>query len=538
MSFWSPRTSVRAALLLAIFHLTNVVSAQDADPTKFKCARGDAASLSTSTPTLGTCTATDLAASNLFHVLVLSTGYAASERDAFFSDAARIIRLASYPGDRSNTPQWLSERHKARFLYIAGFLPGGVLGASDARFGASIEANAPRRLFVDVRKVYSEVSTVDTALARRGRPSTVIALYNTAVATRANALPPQLTERGYGIVKVQKNPALYTVAHELGHGFAGWLDEYAEQLPEISTACDMDGLTWTLWDYSGRMGLLSWFPDFENVYPLKLSQIYIAGSDNVSPSACPTRVGPLASYGPAPGTCSTSVPQAVPGCPEFYGRQGAAFFAAGAYRQAATSGNGDTPMSSGTVHSPSQERVMATIFGGTGPQRRNDRIRTVGPVGAVSEIDFRGTGFTSGAFAGRPVLLGFDEDKHNPWQPTKTYHVEIREVGSTATPTRLEFAPQEYYVTLENSLAWGPLDWTTGGLLRGILPPRVRIPYQMFELPYITSDRTYQWRFRTGNRVGGCALSCSEGSTATTCNACSYWTKWTDASSTFRYDWL
>ena len=359
----------------------------------WKCTRGDGAA----------CSRRDLANRWYKQVVILPSGFADADRDAFFADFDRTVSLVS---NGSAGTAW-SEQRRGQTLYVGYFLAGPALGAG-ATFGGVVAKHPIRgyALSLSQSAVYGKIDQLRGTIPELN-PMAVAVLFNTfQTPVTANAAPPSLVNKPFGVAKFTRQDlnerGAYVPSHELAHAGLNYLDEYVESGFQDLSIKQIDLATpLALFDGSWG-GFIRSINNLLGVYDYTISDILSNnGNDNMSTTQWPTTV-PTWGY-PAQG----------------YGYEGGMFFGRGTFHQAGNNlMNGNFVMRGwddgfGFAHSPSQQQVVNEAFDGT-ILRPNDRIRTAGPKN------------------GWPLALGqtthvmmFDGDKNHHFHPTQAYLVQV-----------------------------------------------------------------------------------------------------------------
>lgn len=401
------RASLALAALLALAaparaatNLREVISVSTTAGTvaqrTWKCTKGNGAA----------CTSSDLANSWYRQVLVLPTGFAETERDAFWADFDRTVQLVT--SDASAGSTWAVQK-KAQLLFVGAWVGGGALNTSTAAFGAGVQPHPIRGFALSLSQdaVYAQVDALRAAGLPALRPLATAVLFNTfQTPVTANASPPSLVNKPWGVAKYTRQDlrerGAYVPSHELAHAGLNFLDEYVEGGLENLSIKQIDAATpLALFDGSWS-GAVRAIDDLLGVYDYNISDILSHnGNDNMSTTRWPTSV-----Y--------------TPGYPaQDYAYEGGMFFGRGTFHQA-----GSNLMNSNHVmrawddgfafaHSASQQQVVNAAFGGPAG-RPNDRLRNAGPKN------------------GWPLALGstthvmlFDADKNHHFHPTHQWTVQV-----------------------------------------------------------------------------------------------------------------
>jgi hypothetical protein len=450
----------------------------------WNCVRGDGQ----------VCTETDLADPQLRHILVLSAGYPDGSAESFRRDVELLV-------DRLGNPQtaqdaW-SVQKRGRILYIAFFTGGGPLGSDATAFDARIVAD-PVGVPTLAARHDAVHRFVDEQQARMPslRPLAVAVLAQSDATVAPHAAPPAFSSRDYGIALFTTDHlklGSYVPTHELAHAALNFLDEYVETGLESIDLGIVDVLT-------PRLVLPSHAPPG---YDYRLSEILAAnGPSNLA-------VRPDVTTVETPGTDR-----------ERFEYEGGLFFGRGTWHDA-----GGNLMNSNRVqrgpgdgfafaHSPSQQAVIATVFGDAAP-RANDRLRTAGPVNGW---------VTVGPTAN---LLLYDGDKRNSWHPTRSYEVQVgwfeRRDGGSFSWRLQSFTVTPVQRTVDLALRGdNPIEWlllaaacragatelsselhgteVCDGQRAAFLPVlRFYVPYEEVTVPTGQPFTAYFWRFRTSN---------------------------------------
>jgi hypothetical protein len=339
-------------------------------------------------------------------IVVLPSGFAASDRDAFFSEFDRTISLMTQAGSAGSS--WSVQR-RSQLLFIGYFLAGGPLGDPSATFGGKIAKHPIRgyALSLSNQAVYSEIDQIRAWEIPSLQPFGVAVLFNSFQDhVTANAAPPSFVNRAFGVAKFERGDlntrGAYVPTHELAHASLNYLDEYVEQGLQDLSIRQIDVATpLVLFDGSWG-GFVNAINDLLGVYDYNLSEILSNnGNDNMSTSTWPTTV-----YTPGYGW-------------EYYPYEGGMFFGRGTFHAP-----GNNLMNSdfvkrnwddgfGYAHSPSQQQVINNAFDGT-VARPNDRLRNAGPKNGWPL-----------AFGSETHVMLFDGDKNHHFHPTQAYTVQV-----------------------------------------------------------------------------------------------------------------
>jgi hypothetical protein len=351
------------------------------------------------------CGAAEMANPYYKQVVILPSGFAESERGAFWADFDRTVALISSPNSAGSS--WSVQR-AGQTLYIGYFLAGGPLGAG-ATFGGMVARHPVRgyALSLSQSAVYSQIDSIRYWTLPQLRPLAAAVLFNSfQTPVTANASPPSLVNKSFGIAKYTRQDlnerGAYVPAHELAHAGLNFLDEYVEQGFEELSMKQIDVATpLVLFDGSWG-GFVRAISDLLGVYDYNISEILSHnGNDNMSTTPWPTSVW-SAGYGS-----------------QSYGYEGGMFFGRGTWHQA-----GNNLMNSDNVkrgwddgfayaHSPSQQQVVDNAFDG-GIRRPNDRLRNAGPRNGWPL-----------AFGSSTHVMLFDADKNHHFHPTQYYTVQV-----------------------------------------------------------------------------------------------------------------
>ena len=348
------------------------------------------------------CSYSELSNGYYKQVVILSSGYADSERDTFFADFDSTVSLMTSQAGTS----W-SETRAAQILYIAYFSGGGALGTPQAAFGAKVATHPIRgfALSLSQSSVYSKIDSIRVTDLPALRPFGVAVLFNTFQnPVTANAAPPSFVNKPFGVAKYTRFDLrnAYVPTHELAHASLNFLDEYVEAGFQDLSIKQFDAATpLVLFDWSWG-GFVNAINDLMGVYDYNLSEILAHnGNDNMSTNASVTTVG-------TPGYGG-----------QYYGYEGGMFFGRGTWHQA-----GNNLMNSNFVmrgaddgfgygHSPSQQQVIDNAFDG-GIRRPNDRLRNAGPKNGWPLV-----------FGSQTHVMLFDGDKNHHFHPTQWYAVQV-----------------------------------------------------------------------------------------------------------------
>ena len=350
------------------------------------------------------CGATEMANPYYKQVLILSTGFADSERPAFWADFDKTVSLMTYSAGTS----WTAQR-ASQILYIGYFIPGGALGAADAVFGGKVAQHPIRGYALSLAQsaVYSQIDSIRYWTIPQLRPIGAAVLFNTfQTPVTANASPPSLVNKPFGICKYTRQDLVerqaYVPTHELAHASLNFLDEYVEQgfedlsMKQIDVATPLVLFDWT-WG-----GLVNAVGNFLGVYDYNISEILSNnGNDNMAT---------------VPGVTTVYTPGWNG---QWYGYEGGMFFGRGTWHQAGSNlMNGNNVMRGwddgfAYAHSPSQQQVVDNAFDG-GIRRPNDRVRNAGPMNGWPL-----------AFGSSTHVMLFDGDKNHHFHPTQQYYVQV-----------------------------------------------------------------------------------------------------------------
>jgi hypothetical protein len=362
----------------------------------WKCVRGDGTA----------CGAAEMGNSYYKQVIILPSGFAESERGAFWSEFDKTVALMTSSSSAGSS--WSVQR-SSQTLYIGYFLAGGALGTDTATFGGKVAPHPIRgyALSLSQSAVYAQIDSIRYWTLPQLRPFGAAVLFNTfQTPVTANASPPSLVNKPFGVCKFTRQDLVergaYVPAHELAHASLNYLDEYVEagfqdlSMKQIDVATPLVLFDWT---WGGFVNAIS---DLLGVYDYNISEILASnGNDNMATTPGVTTVG-------TPGWAS-----------QWYGYEGGMFFGRGTWHQA-----GNNLMNSNLVmrgwddgfayaHSPSQQQVIDNAFDG-GIRRPNDRLRTAGPKNGWPL-----------AFGSTTHVMLFDGDKNHHFHPTQSYYVQV-----------------------------------------------------------------------------------------------------------------
>jgi hypothetical protein len=462
------------------------------------------------------CSTADFQSAQTRHLVVFGTGYGASEEAAFWTDFGGVV--AQMTGDAGQNVY--SRQHKERWLFIGEFRASDTLLSGNALFGAQVIAHPSRGKMLVQRNddVYARISQVKTETYPLLRPFAGAVIFNTTEGT-ANASPPSIVGKAFGIAKFTKNDAQSTwvATHELGHAGLNFLDEYTEYGFEDISIRSIDVLTPLLLMNATWNGVLDAIGSLTTVYDIDLSEILAAdGNDNLSLNKFPANVPPYTD--------------------EWYLYEGGSMFGRGTWHVKGVSlMNGFENLRGpddhlGNTHTEAQQRVIDTMYDGV-PRRPNNRLRNAGPIDGWPL-----------AFGNKTKVLIFDSDKNHHFQPTVKYTVQVgwyerqwhtcwaafipypcsTDVWRTAEKA---VTPEKRTVNFKMSFAYGLLSVTqrlvcflgirevslSGSpfqlcstsietISSSLLPSiEFQTPYQETEVPASQWMTTYYWRFRTDN---------------------------------------
>ena len=445
-------------------------------------------------------------------LVVLPTGYTASEKATYFSDLTELIQNFQRTQSTDDTLQEFQiYTQKKQFLFLGIWLPGGALGTPEANFNGAILKHPlrPRE-----RNLAGNVAAVTQVIARlremelpRLKPWAVTVLYNEPSEQHlgANAVPPSLLGKPYGVAKVTSRQARfpapnYYLVHELAHAGLNFADEYLEAGLEGTSIRSLDKASFLSQPFWRSIQVLSVF------YDLRLSEI-IAGNgiENIALTEHPSRV------------------QTDGYTTQNFNEEGGMFFGKGVWHNEWP----NIMRSKYMAHSPPQVlAINASLEGKT--QRPNDRIRIAGP-NLIEDV-------TLGSASD---VMVYDGDKNHPQHPTLGYDVQIQfeenvncnffgfNCENRTRTIEKTIAPTEQWIEVESTALYRGTEmlqsflcWVRDGQLfvnQGLakmnlcevplqdmantfLPTsRVKTPYQDFEIPLPLRFTHYRFRFRTDN---------------------------------------
>lgn len=378
------------ALLTVVLAAAVDVRPATAEP-GWECWRGDSRA----------CSAADLADSAFRQILVMPTGYAETEREAFWGDFELLV------ADASNVGSVWSTQKKDRILYVGYFVGGGALGTPESTFGGAVLPHPVRdyALTLSLDAVIAKVNEIKASEIPELRPMGVAILFNDSSHHGAdNASPPSFVGKAYGVARLTRGDLQggYITSHELAHAALNFLDEYVEDGFENLSIRTLDALTPLLLQDASRHGRPRAVSDRLGAYDYNLSEILANnGNDNIATSPLPSTV-----------TSPISEPVSFP-------YEGGMLFGRGTFHAAGNNlMNSDHVMRADDdgfafAHSASQQQLIDTAFGAS-PSRANDRLRNAGP-----KHGWPGTlGSTS-------TVLMFDGDKNHQFHPTQRYVVQV-----------------------------------------------------------------------------------------------------------------
>lgn len=358
------------------------------------CLRGDGAG----------CTEQMIGSSYHKKILVLPTGYTASEYESFRQDFYQLVETMDVGGTVYST------EHADKIIYVGFWVASPSLESGRAAFGAKIIQHPIRdsALTMKQSRLFAFVESLQKIDSKLFNPFAVLAIYNSDRRdATANASPPSFIQKPYGIARMTRGDlyeGAYIPVHELGHAALNFVDEYVEPGLENMSIRTIDRLT-PLALLGNNWG--SWVRAVRNlfgVYSYRISDVLAAnGNDNVDVTQYPSRVFTSGFFS------------------ENYENEGGMFFGRGTYHDSGNNLMNDDdvqrehPDGFSYAHSLSQQRVIRTVFEHPGKAARpNDRIRAAGPSGSWR--------FEWGSTT---HLLLFDADKHHQFQPTVRYDVQI-----------------------------------------------------------------------------------------------------------------
>lgn len=463
-------------------------------------------------------------------ILLLSTGYAAGERDLFFRDAEVSVEAMNgcEPADaQCKQTRGYSAREAEKLLYIASFHASEPVGDSFCRsddpacasFGAwvaplPIRGASTLTLERDAVQRHVDRLTAEHSALSRLVPWTVVVVYNVSGDQVANAIPPLLSDGSWGTVLIGREwvGAAGVLAHEIAHSALNFVDEYYEDAFANTSVGVLDPLT-ALFHFDGSASsAVDSLTNLLDVYDVRFSNILAHnGSDNVATTSAPATVTP---------------PELEV---EEYLYEGGAFFGEGVWRQHPATfmrSHWDDPF----TEAPSHLRVMESALVSFAPGRANDRISAVGP---NDNYPFE--------LGSETVVMVLDADKNHAFQPTTEYEVRVtwNSTRFHLCPGRLAictetvphtwtrgFAPEADILSVEDS-AMGDLANLVNGVACSLAPGatafgvdlcaegadaldliaasfpghtlRFRTPYQRMTVPTTRFLTTYSWQVRTHN---------------------------------------
>jgi hypothetical protein len=387
-----------AAAATAIYAGGGAISSINASwlaaPVTWKCVHANGAA----------CSAGEMSSSWYKQILILPSGFAEADRDAFWQEFDNTVALMTRPENAGSS--WSVQR-AGQLIFVGYFIPGGALGTTTATFGGKVATHPIRgyALSLSQQRVYSKIDAIRWWEIPSLRPFGAAVLFNTFQnPVTANAAPPSFVQRPFGVCKFTRYDLrnAYVSTHELAHASLNYLDEYVEpgfqdlSLKQIDVATPL-----VLFDWSWG-GFIRAINDLLGVYDYNISEILAHnGNDNMATTSWVTSVW-------TPGFAGQS-----------YQYEGGMFFGRGTWHQA-----GDNLMNSWTVwrgpgdgfayaHSPSQQQVIDNAFDG-GIRRPNDRIRNAGPRNGWPL-----------AFGSATHVMLFDGDKNHHFHPTQYYTVQV-----------------------------------------------------------------------------------------------------------------
>jgi hypothetical protein len=470
------------------------------------------------------CSSNDRASTQNKQIVIFGSGFANTDADEtlFWSTFDRVVSLMTSP-DTAGTA-W-SVQHKDQILFIGYFTPGGPIDSPTAAFHGAIPKHPVRgyATSLDQDEVFQKVTQISAEITFL-RPMSVGVVFNdTRTGVTANAAPPTIIGKPFGIAKWLRGDldtrGAYLPTHELAHASLDFLDEYVQQGFEDLNISQIDVLTpLALLDGSWG-GILSAISNVFGVYDMRLSEILANnGSDNIATTTIPATVM-------TPGFSR-----------ETYAYEGGMFFGRGTWHMAGNNiMNGNHVMRGpddgfAFAHSGSQQAVINEAWGATA-HRPNDRLRNAGPT----------NGWPS-AFGNSTKVMIFDGDKLHHYHPTRTYDVQVGWYDRHWKTCWKLFVPYPCYddvwtvaertdwaaertIQLRATAAYGLAsllqrvvcavgineiqsgsgtfhlcDQGVDALSSAFLPTIVfRLPYQEITVPASQWFTTYYWRFRTDN---------------------------------------
>ena len=355
------------------------------------------------TGTGASCTAEQLDNPTTYRqIVIFPTGYTSAEKGRFYTDAETLrVKMVDTPG----TTVW-SEAQRSKLLFLNYWVGGGELGTPTSAFGGKVFPHPIRgyALTMNQDAAIAKVNAIRNSTIPEIKPAVLTILFDTMQDVTNNATPPSYTRQSYGIARVTVADAQghYIGAHEMGHGLLSWVDEYIEEGFQNMNITQFDIATpLAIWD--GSLGTLdNAVGDLLGVYDLNISEILASnGADNVATSRWPA-------------TVYSGLSQDV------YEYEGGMFFGRGTWHDTGLNIMNSTRYTDGIqngfayAHSPSQQRIINTVFTTHTAGRANDRLRNSGPVNGWPL-----------EFGSATTVLFFDADKNHRWHPTKRYDVLV-----------------------------------------------------------------------------------------------------------------
>jgi hypothetical protein len=337
-------------------------------------------------------------------VLILATGFQATDEAAFFTDFGTTVNLITSADSAGAI--W-SVQKSNQLLFVGAFTVGGPLGDT-AAFAGKVFPHPIRgwATTLDQDAVYTEVAQLQSEVPGLHPFSTAVMFNSFQTGVTANAAPPSFVNKPFGVAKYTREDLLergaYVPGHELAHAGLNYLDEYVEPGFENLNIAQLDILTPLILLDDSWSGLGDAIDSALGLYTFRMSEVLAEnGNDNIATSEYPASVigaGYLA---------------------QDYEWEGGMFFGRGTWHMPGNNLMNDSDVvrgpgdAFGWGHSPSQQQSIDEAFGGAVP-RPNDRLRTAGP--NVDWLPHFGTTTN--------VML-FDGDKLHHFHPTQSYTVQV-----------------------------------------------------------------------------------------------------------------